>query len=93
MDTYADESSTIHRMLKIGAALAGGGMMISTIGMAISAIAVTRSVRVWTRQHDISPAAIAAARLDQAKHASIAGMHAWREHATAGADGHRGHAG
>jgi len=90
MHTHAAESTSTTRMLKTGAALTGGGMMVAAVGMAMSAVAVTRSIMAWTKEHDISPSAIAAAKMEQAKHASIAGMHAWREHAAV--DGHRGHA-
>jgi hypothetical protein len=84
MRTEAADSTSI-RMIKAGAALAGVGMMIAATGMALVAAAATRGAMVWAKQRDISPGALAAARLEQARHASIAGMHAWREHAGAGA--------
>ncbi|GAA1960245.1 hypothetical protein [Catenulispora subtropica] len=90
MDTFAEESPSTTRMLRAGAALAGAGMMVAAVGMALTAVAVARSLRTWTKQHDISPTALAAARLEQARHASIAGLHAWHEHAPALVDGHRG---
>jgi hypothetical protein len=77
-------------MIKAGAALTGGGMMIATMGMAITAIAMIRGAMAWSRQRGISPAGVAAARMGQARHATMAGMHAWHEHAGAGANGQRG---
>lgn len=85
----AEESVFDSRMIKIGAALAGGGLMVATVGMALAAIAAIRGATAWTRQRGISPATAAAAKMGQAKQASIAGMHAWREHAGAGMGGHR----
>jgi len=75
-------------MIKVGAALTGGGLMLATMGMALAAIATMRGARAWTRQRGISPAAAALAKVEQAKHASIAGLHAWREHVGAETSGH-----
>ena len=85
----AEESVFDSRMIKTGAALAGGGLMVATVGMALAAIAAIRGATAWTRQRGISPTTAAAVKMGQAKHASIAGMQAWREHAGAGAGGHR----
>lgn len=74
-------------MIKAGAALLGGGLMLASVGMALTAVAVTRGAAAWARQREISPAALAADKLEQARHATIAGAHAWREHA-AMANGH-----
>lgn len=74
-------------MIKAGAALLGGGLMLASVGMAITAIAVTRGAAAWARQRDVSPAALAAGKLEQMRHASLAGAHAWREHADI-ANGH-----
>jgi hypothetical protein len=77
-------------MIKTGAALIGGGLMLAAAGMALAAVAVTRGATAWTRQREISPAALAAEKFDQMRHATIAGAHAWREHAES-AGGHRAH--
>lgn len=78
-------------MVRVGAALIGGGLMMATAGMALSAVAVTRAVAAWARQRDVSPTALAADKFDQVRHATLAGAHAWREHADS-ANGHRAHA-
>jgi hypothetical protein len=80
-------------MIKIGAALIGGGLMLASVGMAVTAVAVTRGAAAWARQREISPAALAADKLDQVRHATLAGAHAWREHAElANGHGHHAHA-
>ena len=71
-------------MIKAGAAVTGSGLMVAAVGMALTSVAVIRGAMAWSRQRDVSPAAMAAARLDRARHASVAGVHAWREHAAAG---------
>jgi hypothetical protein len=73
-----------HRMLKIGAALTSAGLMMASAGMGLASITVARAAREWLRQRDVSPAAVAAAKLHQAKHASVAGVHAWRDYAPDG---------
>ncbi|MEY9887740.1 hypothetical protein ABIA35_006873 [Catenulispora sp. MAP12-49] len=78
-------------MIRAGAALIGGGLMIATAGMGITAIAVTRGVAAWARRREVSPGALAAGKFDQVRHATLAGAHAWREHADS-ANGHRAHA-
>jgi hypothetical protein len=77
-------------MIKTGAALAGGGLMVAAVGMALAAVAVTRGAAAWARQREVSPAALAAEKLDRARHATLAGAHAWHEYAAA--NGHRAHA-
>lgn len=81
--SQTSESTFNTGMIKAGAAVTGGGLMVAAVGMAITSLAVIRGAMAWSRQREISPGALAAARLDQARHASMAGMHAWREH-TAG---------
>jgi hypothetical protein len=66
------------RLIKIGAALTSVGMMLATAGMGLASVAVTRATRDWLRQRELSPTAVAVAKLNQAKSASAAGMHAWR---------------
>lgn len=74
-------------MIKTGAALTGGGLMVAAVGMGLAAVALARSAMIWSKQHDA--AAVLAAKLEQAKHASAAGVHAWREHVDAEVDGRR----
>lgn len=77
-------------MIKTGAALVGSGLMVAAVGMAIAAVAVTRGAAAWARQRDVSPAALAADKLDRVRHATLAGAHAWQEYvAHSGGDGHR----
>jgi hypothetical protein len=78
-------------MIKTGAALIGSGLMLAAAGMALAAVAVTRGAAAWARQREVSPTALAADKLDQVRHATLAGAHAWREHADS-PDGHRAHA-
>jgi hypothetical protein len=78
-------------MIKTGAALAGGGLMVAAVGMALAAVAVTRGAAAWARQREVSPAALAADKLDRARHATLAGARAWHEYAGS-ANGHRAHA-
>ncbi|NUR61701.1 MAG: hypothetical protein HOV87_24030 [Catenulispora sp.] len=78
-------------MVRAGAALIGGGLMIAASGMALTAVAVTRAVAAWARQREVSPTALAADKFDQVRHATLAGAHAWREHAASASD-HRAHA-
>ncbi|NUR29713.1 MAG: hypothetical protein HOV83_28335 [Catenulispora sp.] len=83
---------TLHSgLMKAGAALAGGGMMLAATGMSLIAVAVTRAATAWARERDISPTALAVDNLGHAKYATLAGVHAWREHAAA-PNGHRTHA-
>lgn len=76
-------------MIKVGAAVTGTGLMVAALGTGLVAVAVMRGAMAWTRQREISPGALAAARFDQARHASLAGVRAWREHTGAMADGQR----
>lgn len=79
-------------MLKTGAALAGAGLTVAAFGMALAAIAVTRGAAAWARQREVSPAALAAEKLDRARQATLAGAHAWHEYAADSGNGHRAHA-
>ena len=78
-------------MVRAGTALIGGGLIIATAGMALTAVAVTRAVAVWARQREVSPTALAADKFEQVRHATLAGAQAWREHAGS-ANGRRAHA-
>jgi hypothetical protein len=88
---HSDMDEPIFRtgMIKTGAALVGGGLMLAATGMALAAVAVTRGAAAWARQREVSPTAMAADRLEQIRHATLAGAHAWREHTAASTDGHR----
>jgi hypothetical protein len=73
------------RMIKIGAVLTSAGMLLATTGMGLVSLTVTRAAREWMRRREISPAAVAAAKLQQARSASAAGVHAaWRAYAEDG---------
>jgi len=75
------------RMVKAGAMLAGAGMMLATAGTGLVGLAMTRAMRQWMSQREVSPSAMAAERMRQARHASMAGAHAWRSYQMAGANG------
>jgi hypothetical protein len=79
------------RMIKVGAGLAGTGLLLASAGMALAAAAVTRAARDWMRERDISPGASAAAKVRQARRASSAGAHAWHgdQHFSANGTGSR----
>lgn len=72
------------RLLKIGGGLATGGMLLTTAGLALASIAVTKAVRAWVNQMENPPGAIAQSKLQQVRSASMAGMQAWRDAAPAG---------
>lgn len=76
-------------MIKFGAALASTGLLLATAGMGLASVALTRAARDWMRQRDISPTAAATAKLQQARHATSAGAHAWHAHANGAAAGSR----
>ncbi|HEX4790849.1 MAG TPA: hypothetical protein VH372_20475 [Actinospica sp.] len=65
-------------MLRIGAMVAGAGMLLASAGTAVVGFTVTQAVRGWMRQLERTPGAIAADKLHQAKDASNAAMQAWR---------------
>lgn len=79
-------------MIKTGAALVGGGLMLASVGMALATVAMTRGAAAWARQRDISPTALAADKLDRVRHATLAGAHAWHEHTADSGNGHPTHA-
>jgi hypothetical protein len=87
--SYSETTGSVFNtgMIKVGAAVTGGGLLVAAMGTGLVAIAVMRGAMAWTRQREISPGALAAARFGQARHASVAGVRAWREHAGAMADG------
>jgi hypothetical protein len=75
------------RMIKVGAVLASAGLLVATAGVGLASAAVTRAARDWMRLRDISPSAAAAAKLHQARRASVAGTHAWRSFTHENANG------
>lgn len=74
-------------MIKTGTALTGGGLMLATVGMALTAIAVARGTMAWSRERNVAPTAMAAEQFGHLRHATAAGMHAWQEHAAAAGNG------
>ena len=82
--THSENAGPVFQtgMMRAGTALIGGGLMIASVGMAMTAVAMTRAMAAWARQRDFSPAALAAEKLEQMRHATLAGAHAWREHAS-----------
>jgi uncharacterized protein (DUF1786 family) len=72
------------RLLTAGAALVAVGGLLGFAGMTIGGAAVLAAVRHWVKQMEVSPRERAALRWHQAKEASLAGAHAWRDAAPTG---------
>ena len=91
--THSDsEGLAFHTgMIKTGAALVGGGLMLASVGMALAGAAIARGAAAWARQREVSPRALAADQIDRVRQATLAGAHAWQEHAHS-ANGHHSHA-
>lgn len=66
------------KMLRIGGAVAGAGMILASAGTAVIGLSLAKSTRDWVRQLDRSPGAVASDKLHQARDASKAAMDAWR---------------
>lgn len=66
------------RLVTAGAVLTVGGSLLALTGMALAGFALATAGRRWMRQMEVPPSELAAAKLRQAKQASIAGMEAWR---------------
>lgn len=62
-------------MIKVGGALVGAGLLLTTAGTGLAGVAVTRAAQDWMRQRDVSPAAAAAAKMRQARRGSAADAH------------------
>jgi len=75
------------RMIKIGAIVAGVGMMVAAAGTGLVGMALTSATREWMRRKEVSPSTMAADRVRQARHASMAGAQAWRNYQMTGANG------
>lgn len=66
------------RLVKIGAVLTVAGAALASAGMAIGVMAVFTAGRRMIRDMDMPPTQQAAAKWQQAKEASRAGMRAWQ---------------
>jgi hypothetical protein len=67
------------RLLRVGGALAGSGMLLASAGTALIGFTVAKAARDWVRQLERSPSAMASDKLQQVKGASNAAMQAWRD--------------
>ncbi|WP_328477318.1 hypothetical protein OHS71_05355 [Streptomyces sp. NBC_00377] len=65
------------RLVRIGAVLTAAGAVVAWAGMAVGASALFAAGRRMIRDMDVPPSQQAAAKWQQAKEASRAGMHAW----------------
>lgn len=72
------------RLVRTGAVLTAAGAVVACAGMAIGAFAVFTAGRRMIRDMDVPPAQQAAAKWQQAKEASRAGMRAWQSAAQNG---------
>ncbi|MGW0291148.1 hypothetical protein [Streptomyces tuirus] len=72
------------RLVRIGAVLTAAGAVVTWAGMAIGAFAVFTAGRRMIRDMDVPPAQQAAAKWQQAKEASRAGVRAWQSASDAG---------
>ncbi|WP_406456137.1 hypothetical protein OH768_22025 [Streptomyces sp. NBC_01622] len=66
------------RLVATGAVLTAAGAVVACAGLAIGAFAVFTAGRRMIRDMDVPPAQQAAAKWQQAKEASRAGMTAWQ---------------
>ncbi|MFE9558017.1 hypothetical protein ACFYMW_04070 [Streptomyces sp. NPDC006692] len=66
------------RLVRIGAVLTVAGAALASAGMAIGVMAVFTAGRRMIRDMDMPPTQQAAAKWQQAKEASRAGMRAWQ---------------
>ncbi|MBX9361243.1 hypothetical protein ACIQXA_35980 [Streptomyces massasporeus] len=66
------------RLVRIGAVLTAAGAVTAWTGMAIGAFAVFTAGRRMIREMDVPPSQQAAAKWQQAKEASRAGVRAWQ---------------
>ena len=70
------------RLLAAGAGLIAIAGVVGFVGMALGGVAVLTAVRQYVRQMETSPRELAAQKWHQAKEASVAGAHAWKEAAS-----------
>jgi hypothetical protein len=87
MDSQTAQTMFPIGVIKTGATLMGGGLLIAAVGMTMTAVAVMRRTAAWARQREVSPTALAADQLGRVRHATLAGAHAWHEYADS-ANGH-----
>ncbi|MEU1628810.1 hypothetical protein ABZ746_26565 [Streptomyces sp. NPDC020096] len=66
------------RLVTAGAMLTVCGSLVAFAGVALVGFAVVNAGRRWVRQLEVPPGELAAAKLRQAKQASLAGMQAWQ---------------
>ena len=69
------------RLLAVGAVLTGTGALLALVGTALAGTALATAGRGWVRQLETPPSELANRTLRQAKHASRAGVEAWRAQA------------
>ncbi len=69
------------RLLAAGAVLTGTGALLALVGTVIAGTALAAAGRGWVRQLEVPPGELANRTLRQAKHASRAGVEAWRAQA------------
>ncbi|MCQ4081692.1 hypothetical protein NGB36_14010 [Streptomyces sp. RB6PN25] len=74
------------RLIAAGAVLTGVGATLAFAGMTLVGFALVTAGRRWVRQMEVPPSQLAAAKLQQAKQASQAGIQAWQS-AGAGSNG------
>jgi hypothetical protein len=84
-DSVSPSSAYLNKkLLTTGAGLLAIGGLLGFAGMALAGAAVLSATRQWVGQMEVSPREMAALRWRQAKQASLAGAHAWRETTAAG---------
>ncbi|GAA1898921.1 hypothetical protein [Streptantibioticus ferralitis] len=66
------------RLVTAGAMLTMCGSLVAFAGVALVGVAVVNAGRRWVRRMEVPPGELAAAKLRQAKQASLAGMQAWQ---------------
>jgi hypothetical protein len=66
------------RLVTAGAMLTVCGSLVACAGLALAGFALVNAGRQWVRQMEVPPGELAAAKLRQAKQASLAGMQAWQ---------------
>ncbi|WP_329133181.1 hypothetical protein OG552_15205 [Streptomyces sp. NBC_01476] len=75
------------RLVRIGAVLTAAGLTVACAGMALASSAVFAAGRRMIQRMDVPPSEQAAAKWQQAKEASRAGMQAWQTAADTRTDG------
>jgi hypothetical protein len=79
----SDEQVRIdRRLVTAGAGLMVIGGLLGFVGVALAGTAVFAAGRQWIRQMEVPPREQAVQKWHQAKEATLAGAHAWRDAAT-----------